>query len=56
MFAKRFLIEPAVLWLSESGNKVVLRDDKIANAIGIKIEADKNLPDRILATWLRLSH
>lgn len=49
VFSKRFLEKPAVLWLSESGNKVVLRDDKIANAIGLKIEADKNLPDLILA-------
>lgn len=48
-FAKRFLENPAVLWLSESGNKVVVRDDRIANAIGLKIEADKNLPDLILA-------
>lgn len=49
VFAPRFLAQPAVLWLSESGNKVVVRDDKIANAIGLKIEADKNLPDLILA-------
>lgn len=49
VFATRFLQAPAVLWLSESGNKVVLRDDRIANAIGLKIEADKNLPDLILA-------
>lgn len=49
VFAKRFLEKPAVLWLSESGNKVVIRDDRIANAIGLKIEADKNLPDLILA-------
>lgn len=49
VFAKRFLAKPAVLWLSESGNKVVLRDDRIANAIGLKIEPDKNLPDLILA-------
>lgn len=48
VFAKAFLESPAVLWLSESGNKVVLRDDKIANAIGLKIEADKNLPDLIV--------
>ena len=38
-----------MLWLSESGNKVVLRDDRIAAAIGLKIEADRNLPDIILA-------
>lgn len=48
VFAKNFLEKPAVLWLSESGNKVVLRDDNIANAIGLKIEPDKNLPDLIL--------
>ena len=28
VFAPRFLEQPAVLWLSESGNKVVMRDDK----------------------------
>jgi len=49
VFAKRFLEEPAILWLSESGNKVVMRDDKILNALDLKIEADKNLPDLILA-------
>lgn len=49
VFARDFLQDPAVLWLSESGNKVVARDDKLAAAIGLKIEADKNLPDIILA-------
>ncbi len=49
IFATRFLTVPAVLWLSESGNKVVARDDRIASSIGLKIEADKNLPDLILA-------
>ncbi|WP_333824381.1 BsuBI/PstI family type II restriction endonuclease [Pinisolibacter sp.] len=49
VFAKRFLQIPAVLWLSESGNKVVMRDDRIATAVGLKIEVDKNLPDLILA-------
>ncbi len=49
VFAARFLDDPAVLWLSESGNKVVVRDDSIANAIGLRIEPDKNLPDLILA-------
>lgn len=47
-FAVTFLANPAVLWLSESGNKVVARDDKLAAAIGLKIEADKDLPDLIL--------
>jgi hypothetical protein len=49
IFAKRYLEQPAVLWLSESGNKIVMRDDRIANAIGLRIEADKNLPDLIIA-------
>jgi len=49
VFTKRYLDTPAVLWLSESGNKVVLRDDRIASKIGLQIEADKNLPDIILA-------
>ena len=48
-FAPTFLQTPAVLWLSESGNKVVTRDDGIAASIGLKIEADKDLPDLILA-------
>jgi hypothetical protein len=48
-FTKRFLEAPAVLWLSESGNKIVARDDQVANAIGLRIEPDKNLPDLILA-------
>jgi BsuBI/PstI restriction endonuclease domain len=48
-FAKRFLERPAVLWLSESGSKVVAQYDEVASAIGLKIEPDKNLPDLILA-------
>jgi BsuBI/PstI restriction endonuclease domain/BsuBI/PstI restriction endonuclease HTH domain len=48
-FTARFLIKPVILWLSESGNKVVARDDKLAASIGLKIEPDKNLPDMILA-------
>lgn len=47
-FAVRFLEEPVVLWLSESGRKVVARDDALAARIGLKIEADRNLPDIIL--------
>jgi hypothetical protein len=49
VFAKLFLEHPAVLWLSESGSKVVMQDDKLANSLGLKIEPDKNLPDLILA-------
>jgi hypothetical protein len=47
-FAPRFLEDPAVLWISESGNKVVQRDDGLAQDIGLKIESDKLLPDMIL--------
>lgn len=48
VFAVRFLDHPAVLWLSESGNKVIARDNLLARKIGLDIEADKNLPDIIL--------
>lgn len=48
-FAPRFLSKPGIVFLSESGNKVVARDDELAKAIGLKIQADKNLPDIVLA-------
>lgn len=48
VFAPRFLRQPAVLWLSESGNKVVARDDALAGQLGLKIDASKALPDIIL--------
>ncbi len=48
VFATRFLEKPAVLSLSESGNKVVKRDDALAASIGLKIESAKTLPDTIL--------
>ena len=48
VFATRFLQKPAVLFVSESGNKVVQRDDDLARSIGLSIEAQKNLPDIIL--------
>ncbi|HVM78089.1 MAG TPA: BsuBI/PstI family type II restriction endonuclease [Stellaceae bacterium] len=47
-FAPRFLVEPAVLWLSESGAKVISRDDGLAADLGLKIDPSKNLPDIIL--------
>lgn len=47
-FALRFLKHPFLLWLSESGNKVVKRDDRLASELGIKIDASKHLPDIIL--------
>ncbi|WP_205957004.1 BsuBI/PstI family type II restriction endonuclease [Pantoea stewartii] len=48
VFAPKFLKVPAVLWLSESGNKVVTRDEQLASSLGLKIDASKALPDIIL--------
>lgn len=48
VFATKFLQKPGVIFLSESGNKVVARDEELAKAIGLTIPADKNLPDILL--------
>jgi hypothetical protein len=48
VFAPRFMKNPAVLWISESGNKIIQRDEQLAQAVGLQIEADKLLPDMIL--------
>lgn len=48
-FASRFLGHPGVVWLSESRNRVVARDDRLAQDLGLTIEPDRNLPDLILA-------
>ncbi len=48
VFATRFLTQPGVIWLSESRNQVVARDDRLAQEVGLTIEPDKNLPDLIL--------
>jgi BsuBI/PstI restriction endonuclease domain/BsuBI/PstI restriction endonuclease HTH domain len=47
-FAPLFLENPAVLWLSESGNKVVARDDLLARRVGLNIDPSRYLPDIIL--------
>lgn len=47
-FARRFLSRPAVLWVSESGKKVVQRDDVLAKRLGLNIDPARNLPDVIL--------
>lgn len=47
-FVPRFLERPAVIWLSESRNHVLTRDDELARAIGLSIQPDRNLPDLIL--------
>lgn len=48
-FASRFLVAPSVLWISESGNKVVLQDDKLMRDLGLPIDQQKLLPDLVLA-------
>lgn len=48
VFAPKFLERPGVIALSESGNKVVARDDELAKAIGLTIPVDKSLPDIVL--------
>lgn len=52
-FAPRFLAEPAVLFISDSGEKVVARDEQLASLIGLQIQADRNLPDVILLDLAR---
>ena len=47
-FASRYLEQPGVIWLSESRNQVVARDDRLAQDIGLTIQPDRNLPDLIL--------
>lgn len=47
-FTLRFLQQPGVIWLSESRNQVVARDDRLAQDIGLTIRPDRNLPDLIL--------
>lgn len=48
-FAPRFLTEPAVLLLSESGNKLIASDDELCRQVGLPINLSGNLPDVILA-------
>ena len=48
-FATKFLRQPAVVFLSESGNKIVSQDQDLAESIGLTITVDKNLPDVVLA-------
>jgi hypothetical protein len=48
IFCIRFLENPGVIFLSESGNKVVQRDEDLARAVGLRIPADQYLPDILL--------
>jgi hypothetical protein len=45
VFAPAFLYKPAVLLLSESGEKIVAQDERLIASIGLKIDRAKVLPD-----------
>jgi len=47
-FADKFLPSPALLWMSESGNKVRYHDDETARKWGLVIDPARVLPDVIL--------
>ena len=47
-FAGRFLEQPGVIWLSESRNQVVARDDRLAQAIGLVIDPGAICP---ISSW-----
>ncbi|MBI4263882.1 MAG: restriction endonuclease [Acidobacteria bacterium] len=48
VFAREFLENPAVVWLSESSRKVVQRDDEVARRVGLSIDVARVLPDVVL--------
>jgi hypothetical protein len=47
-FAPRFMVQPAVLWLSDSREHVDVRDNALAESIGLNISDSAILPDVIL--------
>lgn len=47
-FSARYLASPGVVWVSDSKNKVTLRDDELARRVGLDIDAKTVLPDIIL--------
>jgi hypothetical protein len=48
VFAPAFLFKPAVLLLSESGDKIVAQEERMMASIGLRIDRAKLLPDIIL--------
>jgi len=48
VFAPAFLYRPAVVLLSESGDKIVAQEENLISGIGLKIDRSKLLPDIIL--------
>jgi hypothetical protein len=49
VFAERFLEQPALIWVSESGKKVFESDNELATSLNLRIDVARNLPDVILA-------
>lgn len=45
----RFLLQPALILLSESRQKILAQDDRAARSIGLEVKLDRDLPDLILA-------
>ncbi|MHB0878856.1 MAG: BsuBI/PstI family type II restriction endonuclease [Anaerolineae bacterium] len=48
-FARRYLEQPAVVALSESGNRLVARDEQLASELGLGIQPESLLVDVLLA-------
>jgi BsuBI/PstI restriction endonuclease len=48
VFAPAFLYQPAVVLLSESGDKIVAQEERLITSIGLKIDRATLLPDIIL--------
>jgi BsuBI/PstI restriction endonuclease domain/BsuBI/PstI restriction endonuclease HTH domain len=48
VFAPAFLYNPAVLLLSESGDKIVAQEERLIASIGLRIDRAKLLPDILL--------
>lgn len=47
-FAVRFLRQPGVVFLTESREKVVARDEGLARSMGLNLDFARNLPDIVL--------
>lgn len=48
-FTKNFMKDPAVVLMSESARKLLLKDDDLCRAIGFNVDVSNVLPDLILA-------
>lgn len=48
-FTKNFMKDPAVILMSESARKLLMKDDDLCQAVGFHVDVSKTLPDLILA-------